>query len=266
MRKDEKRAQNTFHPPSSLHRVCRVQNILAVSWGNRRAGLCTLQGVFLLGAEVLGKLRNRCNAASCLLRHSCTALYFQGTGNGRVTVNTIAWEHLCGQAAGKGDPEEVFEKCQIFHKSPMKSLNLVISTLFYLPPCFPGGREEHDKGFASGAALCLFMVALLHDQNSYLHGVKVPLRCSPQAAGAPGWAQWPAPELLHKAVGTKCSSGLFHQWERPSRHGRAGVSPSVLRADSPSGGHPQSAAFIVYLGGLLGKESEMTGVKGGTES
>lgn len=53
-------------------------------------GVCILCRVLLSVELGLGKVRNCCNASSCLLRHSYTVLYFQGSGNRRVTVNAIA--------------------------------------------------------------------------------------------------------------------------------------------------------------------------------
>lgn len=96
--------------------------------------------------------------------------------------------------------------------------------------------------------------------------MKVPLRWFPQAAGAPHKNQWAVLELLLKAMVATCSSGPFHHRKCLSRHSRAGVSPSVLLDDSPARRCTESAALIVYPRCILGKESEMTGDKEGTES
>lgn len=175
-----------------------------------------------------GELRNQCNAASCLLRHSCTMLDFQDAGNCRVVINANAWEHLCGQAVGKGDPEEVFEKFQIFQRSPEKFLCLVISTLLSLPSHSPWGREQHVVLWASqGACLVVLRYALLWSASAGQQGLSAccdgatTLTCahqSPQTAAA--WVLWLPLELLHQAVETKCCWGHLHHRECPPGHSR----------------------------------------------
>lgn len=155
---------------SSLHKVPWEQSKLAGGCGNRRAGLrfpCGVEGLESWGIAALLPA-----ASSGVLVPCCTFRVLSGSGS--VTVNTLAWETLREQTAGKGDPNERSENHRYVIKAWRNSWTLWSACFSSLLPCLPGGREEHvlkAKGFASGAAL--------HNRKSCLHSMKVPLRCLP---------------------------------------------------------------------------------------
>lgn len=204
-------------------------------------------------------MRNCCNASSCLLRHSYTVLYFQGSGNRRVTVNAIAWEHLCGQATGKGDPKEVSEKRQLFCRNPKRSLTL------WLAHCSPSIHTPLGKGRPCSLNqdvciwCCLYVVGLFYQKKSCLHGMQVPLRYSP---GHQAYCCFTRLSRQSASLDLPITKNIP---PGTARHSEV-VSPSAVHADNPSGRRPVCCFYSYFLKVYWEKKSEMTGVKEETES